>query len=314
MKKTIIRSFAFIFIVILTFSISSCGIIKKPFPLITDTDTGSTEPESTAVETSDVTTAEEETTDDISGYESNPDYLTYKAANEKLNSLDSLKFYADTSQTITMKYNGKTEKTVTETIIPVSVVGRISGDCKCSMQITARVTANGQEQSTETLVWADGEKKYVKSGSAEKCTVTDRNDKSVELYNEMTSVDNLFWDELSADYFAYTEGTVDNDGGITIKAVPSDHRMSTSVAEVEEALRSTFALMGATDIKTGEKSMEQEFLIDGEGYLLCSETRIKIEMEMVLGGSKVKVSSETMTGLSCRQGWWEPVYVEIPEE
>ena len=308
MKKTIIRVSALIFTLILTISASSCGTIINPFSLITGTVTESTEPGST-----EEITTEEIITEDISEYENNPDYLTYKASNEKLNSLDDIHFTGTTTQKITMKYKGKTEKTVTETIIPVSVVGRISGDCKCCMQLMSRITANGKEQTTETIVWADGEKIYVKPESAEKCTVTDKNDKSVELYNEMTSVDNLFWDELSADYFAYTEGTVDNDGGITIKAVPSDHRMSTSVAEVEEALRSTYALMGATDIKTGEKSMELEFLIDSEGYLRTNVTIIKIEMEMTLDGSKVKVSSETTTGLSC-QGWWEPVYVEIPEE
>lgn len=307
MKKTIIRVSALIITLILTISASSCGTIINPFSLITGTVTESTEPGST-----EEITTEEIITEDISEYENNPDYLTYKASNEKLNSLDDIHFTGTTTQKITMKYKGKTEKTVTETIIPVSVVGRISGDCKCCMQLMSCITANGKEQTTETIVWADGKKIYVKPESAEKCTVTDKNDKSVELYNEMTSVDNLFWDEISADCFAHTESTY-SVGDLIIKAVPSDHRMKESIAEVEEALRSTYALMGATDIKTGEKSMELEFLIDSEGYLRINVTTIKIEMEMTLDGSKVKVSSETMTGLSCHN-WWEPVYVEIPEE
>ncbi len=311
-KKTIIKILVFVTIVILTVSASSCNYIINPLSLFTDTLTESSDPESVDDKTSTEITTEEETTEDISKYENNPDYLTYKAANEKLNSFDDIYFSANTIQIITMKYRGKTEKTVTETIIPISVVGRISGDCKCCMDMTSRITANGKEQSTKIIVWADGEKIYVRPESDESCTITDRNDKSVELYNEMTSVDNLFWDELSADYFTHTKKT-DYNESIEIKAVPSEYRKKKSIAEVEEALISTYTLMGATDIKIGEKSMELDIVIDNQGYLRLNSTLIKIEMEMMLDGYKAKVSSETTTALSC-QAWWESVYVEIPEK
>ncbi|MBO4423278.1 MAG: hypothetical protein J5879_07550 [Clostridia bacterium] len=263
-------------------------------------------------ETSAEITTEKETTEDISVYENNPDYLAYKAANEKTNSINEIRFVNETRQLMTMKHAGGTDKTETDMIIPVNVVGRISGDFKCCMQIMSCVTTNGRDQRTSTVVWADGEKIYVRPESAENCTITDRNDKSVELYNEMTSRDNLFWDELSADYFATTERTVFQDD-ITIKAVPSEYRMKKSIAEVEETLISTFTLMGATDIKTGDTSMYLEFLIDGEGYLLYNTTNINIEMKMLLNDRYVKVSSQTMVGMSWQERW-EPVYVEIPEK
>lgn len=313
MKKTIIKLLALVTVVILTLGASSCNLVFNPFSLLTDTAAETTEPESTEDETSEeITTEEEETTEDISAYENNPEYLLYKAANEKTNSVNDIRIVDETRQQITMKHSGGTDKTETDMIIPVNVVGRISGDFKCCMQIMSVVTTNGRDQRTDTVVWADGEKIYVRPDSEENCTVTDRNDKSVEVYNKMTSRENLFWDELSADYFAETERTVFQDS-ITIKAVPSEYRMKKSIEEVEETLISTFTLMGATDIKTDDKSMYLEFLIDEEGYLLYYTTNIKIEMKMNLNDHYVKVSSQTMVGMSWQERW-NPVYVEIPEK
>ena len=275
-----------------------------------------TEEETTVEVTAEETTAEE-TTGEVTGEETKPSesgliYQEYAAAVEKTNALADTVSNHKVEQSISLTMpNGESFNTKSSSEMNQKISGRDGDDMKCYMKETDRSESETGVDTTQTEIYADKDKIYVKNSNTDGFTVVDRSDPSAQAVNAILNPENSKTELLPEEAFSNAEIKDNEDGSKTIHLKPEDSSISGTFDGIKEQLDAVFRAMGASEVNFTASKTDFIFVISADGYIIRSETQMILTFFIVISNNPVQAVS-VASSVSEFPDPGKPVMIEMP--
>ena len=315
MKKTVFAVLSLLVLAVMIISAVSCGNAPSETQTEADTKAETTETETGTEDISYVvteTTSEDTTVEEATETEEQNDaYQIYKAAAEKTNAKSDMRQKQYIEQNITMAFLGLQIKSVSVTEAYDEIQDRNGNGTKYLSRSKTTTDNGGVKQESEYELIADSDKIYYKDAPSNGYTVMNRDEADFQSINEMVKPENMTVSVLSEEVFAGAKIKENEDGSKTVSTAPDPETMNGIFKEIIDRYKQTFASAGADSVTCRAGGAEMIYTVSPDGYIIHSESRMIVYIDMTIAGIPVSAISDATTVTDFADPD-KPVVIEIP--